>query len=114
MNTQLDLTFRDMETSPSTEFVVREQLEKLERHCPSLISCRVVITAPTGRRTQGEHFHVTVDLTLPGAEIVADRDPAQRHSHEDCHTAVRDAFRAATKEVDKLHSKVLSRRRDAK
>jgi ribosome-associated translation inhibitor RaiA len=103
-----------METSASTEFVVREQLEKLERHCPSLISCRVVIAAPNGRHTQGEHFHVTVDVTLPGAEIVADRDPAQRHSHEDCHAAVRDAFRAAIKEVDKMHSKDIARRRDAR
>lgn len=105
MNTQLELTFRDMESSDSTEFVVREQLEKLERHCPSLVSCRVVISAPTKRQTKGGHFHVKVDLKLPGAEIVADRDPEEKHSHEDCHSAVRDAFRAALREIDKHHSK---------
>ena len=93
-----------MKSSPSTEFVIREQVEKLERHCPSLISCRVVITPPA-KQTKGGHFQVGIDLTLPGVEIIADRDPALRHSHEDCHAAVRDAFRAALKEVDKHHSK---------
>lgn len=114
MNTELDITYRDMDSSESVDYVVREQLEKLERHCPALISCRVVIAAPKGRHQHGEHFHVTVDLTMPGHEIVADRDPPQKHSHEDCNSAVRDAFRAALKEVDKVHSKGVGRRRDAR
>ena len=111
MNTELDITYRGMESSPSVDFVVREQLEKLEGHCPALTSCRVVVAAPSGRHKHGEHFHVTVDLTWPGHEIVADRDPAQRVSHEDCHSAIRDAFRAALREVDKVHSKEVKKRR---
>ncbi len=114
MNTQLDISYRDMDSSDSVEYVVREQLEKVERHCPALVSCRVVIAAPHGRHVHGEHFHVTVDLILPGAEIVADRDPPQRRSHEDCHAAIRDAFRAALKEVDRMHSKGIRRRRDVR
>lgn len=114
MNTQLDITYRDMDSSPTVDYVVRQQLEKVERHCPALVSCRVVIAAPKGRHVHGEHFHVTVDLILPGAEIVADRDPPQRHSHEDCHAAIRDAFRAALKEIDRRHSKEIARRRDAR
>ena len=111
MNTKLDITYRDMESSPSVAYVINEQLAKLERHCPALMSCRVVVEAPNGRHVHGEHFHVTVDLTLPGAVIVADRDPPQRHSHEDCNSAIRDAFRAALKEVDKMHSKEIQQRR---
>ena len=111
LNTHLEITYRNMESSPSTDHVVREQLEKLERHCPSLVSCRVVIAAPTAKHTKGGHFKVAVDLTLPGNEIIADRDPDARKSHEDCHAAVRDSFRAALIEVDKLHARAAKSKR---
>lgn len=114
MKTPLEITYRDMEPSPSTDFVVREQLEKLERHCPALLSCRVVIVPPSSKHLKGGHFQVAVDLTLPGTKIVADRDPEAKHSHEDCHSAVRDAFRAALREVDKLHGKDVQNKRHPK
>jgi ribosome-associated translation inhibitor RaiA len=111
VNTQLDVTYRHMKSSPTVEHVIREQLEKVERHCPTLSACRVVVTAPQGRHQKGEHFHVTVDLEIPGTTIQA--DPAEKHSHEDCHSAIRDAFRAALKEVDKRHSRSVDKRRRA-
>ncbi len=110
MNANLDITYRGMESSETTELLVREQVEKVERHCPSLQSCRVVITAPT-HGTKGGHFKVSVDLHMPGKEIVADRDPAHSHSHEDFHAAVRDVFRAALKEIDRSHAKETANKR---
>ncbi len=104
MNTDLSITYRGMESSESTEFLVREQVEKLERHCPQLQSCKVVVTAPK-HATKGGHFKVSVDLRMPGKEIIADRDPKLSHTHEDFHSAVRDVFRAALKEIDRSHAK---------
>lgn len=104
MNTDLSITYRGMESSESTEFLVREQVEKLERHCPQLRSCKVVVTAPN-HGAKGGHFKVSVDLRMPGKEIIADRDPELSHSHEDFHSAVRDVFRAALKEIDRSHAK---------
>ena len=111
MNTTLDLTYRGMDSSPSIEHVIREQLEKLERHVPSILSCRVVVEAPSAKHTKGGHFHVTVDVGMPGHEIVADRDSSQKHSHEDCHAAIRDAFRAALKEIEKIQDKARTKNR---
>lgn len=110
MNAQLDITYRNMEASESTDFLIREQVEKIERHCPSLTSCRVVVTAPT-HGTKGGHFEVSVDLRMPGREIIADRDPKLSQSHEDFHEAVRDVFRAAMKELDRAHAKDTNQRR---
>ncbi len=110
MNTELDITYRGMEASEATDFLVREQVEKLERHCPQLQSCKVVVTAPS-HGTKGGHFKVSVDLRMPGKEIIADRDPALAHSHEDFHSAVRDVFRAALKELDRSHAKETAQKR---
>ncbi len=110
MNANLDLTYRGMKASDSMDFLVREQVEKLERHCPTLQSCRVVVTAPK-HGTKGGHFKVSVDLKMPGKEIIADRDPALSHTHEDFHAAVRDVFRAALKELDRSHDRETDRKR---
>ncbi len=110
MNASLDITYRGMEASESTDFLVREQVEKIEKHCPQLQSCRVVVTAPK-HGTKGGHFKVSVDLRMPGKEIIADRDPKLNQSHEDFHAAVRDVFRAALKELDRSHAKENARKR---
>lgn len=109
MNTPLQITYRDMSSSPSTEFVIREQFAKLERHYPNLVSCRVVVAAPEGNRHKGGHFHVAVDVGIPGKEFVA--EPTNRASHEDCHAAVRDAFRAVLREVDDYSDRLADYRR---
>ncbi|MBL4633325.1 MAG: ribosome-associated translation inhibitor RaiA [Kofleriaceae bacterium] len=111
MNTLPDITYRAMESSPSIDMLIYEQIEKLERHCPSLISCRVVVSAPSTHHTKGAQFKVTVDLSVPGSAVIADRESTPSHAHDDCHMAVRDAFRAALKEVDRLHSRKTDQKR---
>jgi ribosome-associated translation inhibitor RaiA len=111
MNTPLQITYRDMDSSPSTDYVIREQFAKLERHYPNLVSCRVVVSAPTNKHVKGGHFQVAVDVGVPGKEFVADRDSGLQASHEDCHSAVRDAFRAVLREVDDHSSRLSDHRR---
>jgi hypothetical protein len=48
-----------------------------------------------GRHRQGTIYHVRVDLTAPGGEVVVNREPGEDHTHEDLHVAIRDAFDAA-------------------
>jgi cold shock CspA family protein len=51
------------------------------------------------RRRKGDLYHVRIDLTVPGAEIVVRRDPPEDHVHEDVVVAVRDAFKAARRRL---------------
>jgi len=105
MQLEPEITFRDIEGSPAVEAKVRERLERLERHHPGIMGCRVVIEAHHRHRHQGKLFHVRVDLTVPGHELVVSRDPEQHQAHEDAYVAVRDAFDAMERQLDGLRQR---------
>jgi ribosomal subunit interface protein len=102
MEGRLQITFRDMEPSDAVEARVRERVAKLEQHYGRITSCRVSVEAPHRRHHQGKLYHVTIDLTVPQGEVLVNREPAQRHSHEDVYVAIRDAFNAAERRLDKF------------
>ncbi len=96
----IDIRFRNM---PASDFVynnIYENAEKLEQFCPNIISCHVVVSAPHKRQTKGKHYHVWIYLTVPGKPIVVNRDPDIDDSHEDAYIAIRDAFEAATRQLE--------------
>ncbi len=99
MRLPLQISFRDIPPSAAVEAKIRERAEKLERYYDRIMGCRVVVEAPHGRHHQGKLFHVRVDLTVPGSEIVVSREPAEHHAHEDVFVAVRDAFDAAQRQL---------------
>jgi ribosome-associated translation inhibitor RaiA len=103
MQMPLHITFRGMEPSPALETQIRERAEKLEHYHPGIVGCRVVVETPHRRQHQGKFFHVRIDLTVPGVEIVVNRDPVQDHAHEDAHVAIRDAFDAARRRLMDHH-----------
>ena len=89
------ITFRNMDPSPALEAEVLRRTQWLERFHPKIIGCRVVLEAPHRHSSHGKLYHVRIDLTVPGAEIVVGRDPPEHRSHIDLYVAIRDAFRAA-------------------
>ncbi len=107
MRIPLRITFRHVAPSDAVEAVVRDKASKLDRFADDVIGCHVVIEAPHRRHRQGMLFHVTVDVTLPGREIVVSRDPPEHHAHEDVYVAMRDAFDAV---VRRLEDRVRRRR----
>jgi ribosomal subunit interface protein len=96
----VQITFRDIDPSPALEAKIRERVARLERVFDRLTSCRVIVEAPHRQHTQGKLFHIRIDVTLPGHEIVVGRDPAEHHAHEDARVAVRDAFDALRRRLD--------------
>jgi len=95
----LQITFRNIDASPSVEARIRERARELEQFFDRIVSCRVVIEAPN-RRRHGDLFHVRVDLKIPGKEIVVKRDPPEHHAHEDIYVAVRDCFDAVRRQLE--------------
>ncbi|MBI1194819.1 MAG: RNA polymerase subunit sigma-54 [Gammaproteobacteria bacterium] len=107
MNIPLQITFRDMEHSDAVETDVRNQLDKLERLFPKLITgCRVMVECDHQHHHQGNLFHVRIDITVPGNELVASRQPDQHHAHEEMHVAIRDAFSAAKRQLERYADKL--------
>jgi cold shock CspA family protein/ribosome-associated translation inhibitor RaiA len=95
----LQVTFREMPTSPAVEARVRERAAGLERFHPNITACHVVVEAHHRHHQQGGLFHVAIHLVLPEGEIAVTRDPARHHAHEDVYVAVRDAFDAAERRL---------------
>jgi len=111
MKLPVEITFREMPISEALENKIREKVEKLEQFCDHITSCRVVVEASHRHQHKGHTYHVRIDLTVPGQELVVSRDPADNLAHTDAYVAVRDAFDAARRQVEKY---VQSNRREAK
>lgn len=99
MKLPLQITFRHMDPSEALEANIREHAAELDQFCDEIMHCDVVVEESHRRHQQGNLFHVSVDITVPGGEIVVRREPEQRHAHEDPYVAVRDAFDAARRQL---------------
>lgn len=100
MQIPLQITFKNLEPSEFIEANVREKAEKLERFAEHITSCRVVIETPHRHHHKGNLYHVRIDITLPGEEIVTSRHPDKHHAHEDVYVAIRDAFDATRRQLE--------------
>jgi cold shock CspA family protein/ribosome-associated translation inhibitor RaiA len=125
----VQVTFRDIEHSPEGEQWVREEAAKLDRIYPKITSCRVVIQMPHRRREWGNPYQVTVELSVPGRELVSSHEPtlhaAARQvqqkketkkleidsTYKDMHAAIRDAFKVIKRQLQEY---VREQRRELK
>jgi ribosomal subunit interface protein len=91
MRLPLQLTFRDLETSPAIEEYARKRAAKLDDFFDGIMRCHVVVEAPHRHQKQGRHYHVRIDLTVPSEEIVVGRNP-DNVMHEDVYACIDSAF----------------------
>jgi cold shock CspA family protein/ribosome-associated translation inhibitor RaiA len=107
----LQITFRNMESSEEVKGWIQEEADKLDEFHGKITGCRVVVEFPSRRRRAGNLYHVRVDLTVPGGEMVVKRQPNLRSlpgrmdkeatkslevrvPHKDLRQAINDAFGA--------------------
>lgn len=95
MKIPVQITFRDIARSEAVETAIREKAERLDRFSEHIMSCRVTVGMIQKHKHQGKLFNIRVDLTVPGAEIVVNRDKA-----EDIYVAIRDAFDAVKRKLE--------------
>ena len=107
----LQISFRNMDPSPAVEERIRQKAAKLERFHDRIVGCTVVVEAPHRHQHKGNRYQIRVDLTVPGGEVVVNREAEQNPAHEDVYVAIRDAFEAAARQ---LGGHVQKRRGDVK
>lgn len=90
MPVPLQITYRDVPSSPAISAHVEKRAAKLPTFFSRLVSCHVVVEAPHRQHKQGKRFHVRVDMHVPGKELVVSRNLEDRK--EDVHAAIDDAF----------------------
>jgi ribosomal subunit interface protein len=99
MQVPLEIAFHNMEPSDFIEAKVRERVDKLERYFDRITRCSVSIEAPHRAHRQGNLYHVRIEISVPGKDLVVSRDPGDLHAHKDVYVAIRDAFSAAERQL---------------
>jgi len=113
MQSPLQITFRNITPSAIIEEWVRTEADKLDSFYNRVMACRVAIEVPHRHHRKGSPYHIRIDLTVPGEEIVVKREPSISHRaqqlgetdikkhlevktpHKNLRAAINDAFRAA-------------------
>ena len=93
----LQISFHNISHSPAVEAKVRQRVQKLERICEDITSCRVAIEAPHRHHVSGNAFSVQVEVSVAGEKLVANRQ--QGREYTDIQVALRDAFDAARRQL---------------
>jgi cold shock CspA family protein len=71
------VTFRGLPHSDALESEIRERVVWLEQFHAGIVRCRVLVELPHRHRHDGRHFHVRVEMTVPGgAPIVISHEPS--------------------------------------
>ena len=99
MQIPLQITYRGFPPSEAIAAKIRQQVEKLHQFSDRITSCQVMVETPHQHHRQGNIYHVRINLTLPGKELVIARNSSQNHAHEDLYVAIRDAFAAAQRQL---------------
>ena len=94
------ITFRNIPESDAILDAVQKRVDRLDRFFPRIMGCRVLLELPHKHRNRGQHYHVRVDLTVPGKELIVNRNPEHKEAHQDLYVAIRDAFDAATRQLE--------------
>ena len=98
MKLPLEITFRNVVRTEEIEERIRMKAAKLDKFFDRTIGCRVVVESPHNHHHKGNTYHVRIELSVPGGEIVVTRDP-KTPEHEDMGIALRDAFNAAQRQL---------------
>ena len=95
----VQITIRDIPSSPAIESNIRKRAQKLNRFYDRVSSCRVVVELMQKHKHQGKLYNVRIDLTVPGKELVV-----TRKFDQDVYVAIRDSFDALVRQLEE-HSK---------
>lgn len=102
MDKGLEIVFHGVSPSEQAEAEIRDHVDKLERRFGHLIGCRVAVELLHRQHKTGNIFDVHVEMQVPGGELVVSRAPHRprdRYAHPDLHVCLREAFRAAERQL---------------
>ncbi len=94
MRDPVEITLRGVAESRALQRYISDETRRLERKCDRIQACHVVVEAVHQRRLHGAQYAVRINITLPGTEVVVNRE----HS-EDVYVALHAAFDAASRQL---------------
>lgn len=98
MKLPLEITFRNVVRTDEIEERIRAKAAKLDRFYDRITGCRVVVELPHSHHAKGNSYHVRIELSVPGGDLVVNHDKP-KPEHEDLGVALRDAFNAMQRQL---------------
>ena len=107
MELPLTITAHEITLPETIEASIREKAMKLDKLNGHLIGCRVTVEGPGGHHRNGGPYRVSIDLSVPGSELVVNHKEASDLPH-----AIRDAFDAARRRLEEYRDLQLEKRKE--
>jgi len=99
MKSNLDVVYRDIDSSAALTFIINEKYEKLSRFSEELINSRVVLDTPGKQNGKAKLFRACIEMNIKGNQLAISQDD------ESVHIAVRDMFSAAERKLKSVSHK---------
>src|SRR5262245_56269545 len=101
------ITFRGIKHSIVLESEIRARINKLEDYYAPIIGCRVLIERRPRHHQSGNRYHVRIDLTVPGEDIVVTHEASLHGAAQTF--ALQKATKAAEPRPERKHARVAIR-----
>ena len=101
------ITFRGIEPSAALEAEIRTRINKLETYYRSIVGCRVLVEFAQRHHETGNRYHVRIDLTVPGEEIVVAHEAGLHATAQD--VDAEKATKEAETDPERKHARVAVR-----
>lgn len=111
MQTPIEIAFKHVEPNDDIKALVTEKAEQLETFYDGITSCHVYIRAPHRSQRTGNLYEVTIEVRVPGDELVVRHNQNDAAEHEHLAVAVRDAFASMATELKRWKDQI---KRDVK
>jgi ribosome-associated translation inhibitor RaiA len=99
MQTPIEIAFKHVDPSDEIKALVMEKADHLETFFDGITSCHVYIRAPHKSQRKGNLYEVTIEVRVPGDELVVKNNQNNVAEHEHLRVAIRDAFAAMATEL---------------
>lgn len=106
MQTPVEVVFKHVEPTDEVKALVSEKAAQLEKFYSGITSCHVYIRAPHQSQRNGNLFEVTVEVRVPGKELIVRHHQNDVAKHEHLSVAVRDAFAAMGTELKRWKDQI--------
>lgn len=101
------ITFRGIDPSAALEAEIRTRIHKLETYYRSIMGCRVLLELAQRHHETGNRYHVRIDLTVPGEEIVVAHEASLHATAQD--VDLEKATKEAEPDPERKHARVAVR-----
>jgi ribosome-associated translation inhibitor RaiA len=103
MKLPLQISFKNLERDDLITSIVKDKAAKLDRLCSDVIQCRVTIDVPHRNHRKGNFYDVTVDVSVPGKEIVWTHESQNEIENKDIRHVLKVAFDAVYRMVEEYN-----------